>query len=161
MKQGHNTEQSTTTEMDLFSPAEAFTRSLKTRDDNTFGERFKKETRRAVVTFDELRFISTCSSSSPTCNADPCNYEEMASENFKVGVCISKYLVKKDLSLIADMHGWTVAKDKQYSFYNRFEEPKRGCKYIDGNLSSGFFLRLVIKALVKVSYVPKRFTKKI
>ena len=95
--------------MDALSPAAAFAKSLKTYDDVTFGEGNKQQTRLAVVNFDEARFIATCTPSSPTYNADLCNYEEITSEIFKAGeTWSSRDLVHSTLKLISDMHGWTV-----------------------------------------------------
>ena len=148
-------EQASTTEMDALSPAAAFARSLKTYDDVTFGEDKKKQTRLAVVNFDEGRFIASCSPSSPTYNADLCNYDEITSELFTTGeVWVSRDLVHKALTLIADMHGWTVKMQKEYIVCNRYGKPNEGRKFVHGDLRAGCTLRLVLKALVKVSYIP-------
>ena len=141
--------------MDALSPAAAFAKSLKTYGNVTFGENSKQQTRRAVVNFDEQTFIATCTPSSPAYNADVCNYTEITSEIFKVGeVWINRELVHKALTLIADRHGWTVAKDKHYLFCNRFGPPRGGRNFVDGDLKANCTLRLVLKALVKVAYIP-------
>ena len=69
-------------------------------------------------------------------------------------VWINRELVHKALTLIADRHGWTVAKDKHYLFCNRFGPPRGGRNFVDGDLKANCTLRLVLKALVKVAYIP-------
>ena len=73
--------------MDALSPAAAFARSLKTYDDVILdGEgKEKKQTRRAVVHFDDAKFIAKCKPSSPDYDVELCNYEEITSELFAVG----------------------------------------------------------------------------
>ena len=131
--------------MDALSPAAAFARSLKTYDDVILdGEgKEKKQTRRAVVHFDDAKFIAKCKPSSPDYDVELCNYEEITSELFAVGeVWSSRDLVHSTLRLISDMHGWTVKMEKNYLSCNRFGHPTASRQYTHGDLHCGCTFRL-------------------
>ena len=133
--------------MDALSPAAAFARSLKTYDDVILdGEgKEKKQTRRAVVHFDDAKFIAKCKPSSPDYDVELCNYEEITSELFAVGeVWSSRDLVHSTLRLISDMHGWTVKMEKNYLSCNRFGHPTASRQYTQGDLHGTSFHCLLI-----------------